>query len=98
MLLNSNLFCYSSKYGSRIRLLIYQNTCADPEFFWGQMDIFASKGRWVQDQSSMTLPRQFNTVEFPVDLGMDLSFRTTRQRSVFRTPKIWGAVLFLAMI
>lgn len=74
MLLNSNLFCYSSKYGSRIRLLIYQNTCADPEFFWGQMDIFASKGRWVRDQSSTTLPRQFNTVDFPFDLGMDLSF------------------------
>lgn len=75
MLLNSNLFCYSSKYGYWISLsLRYQNTCADSEFFWGQMDIFASKGRWVQDQSSMTLPYQFNTVEFPVDLGMDLSF------------------------
>lgn len=66
--------------------------------FLGQMDIIASKGRWVQDQSSITLPRQFNTVDFPVDLGMDLSFRTTRQRSVFHTPKICGGVLFLAMI
>lgn len=74
-------------------LLRYRNTCVDPEFFWGQMDIIASKGRWVQDQSSTTLPRQFNTVDFPFDLGMDHSFRTTRPRSVFHTHNIWSGVI-----